>query len=69
VVTRGGLTTSAGPAAPAYLPPVTIAQDECPPCDYTRASVVKATIGGAVGGALLMYVVGLLTREFKKKRR
>lgn len=68
------------PVLPPPPPPVTMttpvraiaqANPVCPPCDPCPAppSQAMAWGGGALLGALIMYGVGLATREMKKKRR
>ena len=59
---------------PALPAPVVDTPDAAPapdaaPCPTCPPIPIRAAAAGAVGGALLMYVVGLLTREAKKKRR
>lgn len=67
------VTVSApAPAAPPpsdgdVLPPTIVATPDCPPCP-TCTSPALAAGAGALGGALLMYVVGLATRETKRRR-
>jgi len=48
--------------------PVAASSPDCPPCDACPSATAKVA-GGFVAGGLLMYFVGLATREHKNKRR
>jgi hypothetical protein len=57
--------TSDAAAAPAPAPDA----PACPPAGYSTGALVGAGAGGAALGGLLMYFVGLATREKKKRAR
>jgi hypothetical protein len=65
-------TTPAAASAPATTAaaaaPTIVATPACPACP-TCTSPALAAGAGALGGGLLMYFVGLATRETKPKRR
>lgn len=72
-ISTGATVTAAPYIAPLALAPASAASfpacPPCAPCPITHPPMVAPVATGMALGGLLMYVVGLLTREHKKRRR
>jgi hypothetical protein len=68
-VTAIALTPDAVPVSTtdAFIPPVVTVDAATPPADCP--SCTGKVVAAGLGGGLLMYLVGLATREMKKKKR